>query len=301
MLEKYLLTSFSTGRKCSFLIKSKAKDILFVDSVTNGLPVSQTVMKSLQNISSGVPLKDFISEGYKASSTVSSAAFPPSHAENAQKPVQKQDMTMADLGTETLGRAPGETVSVFVSFVRSPDEFYVRLNSKQDVFISMMKELNRSVASSPALSSPSVGKLTAVQYDRDHVWYRGMIEKIDDGQCQVCFIDYGNREETKISSLKVLQASAYHIPAQAVKCCLENKPKDMSEASVLKFKNQLESSSVDVKICQINEGSFFVQVFQGGTDIGATLLEKKSSKQDVVSFFFVCFFTIRSCSFYLLH
>lgn len=253
----------------SLLVRGKTNDALLVDVIDkSGQSLSAGLICKLSGLSIGT-------QNTKSNRPAVENVIPkdnklPSSSSNT---VPKNIATELDLGTETLPVGSGKTVSVHVSVVKSPMEFYVQLNSKSGLFIAMVKELERSVVSSPRLSVPSVGSLAAVQFSQNRTWCRGAVEKIEGKKCLVRFLDYGNSEETSVLTLKVLPASVCLLPAQAIRCCLDGRLQDLSSASILKFKEIVEKSSVDIKVCRKDDGVFSVQVFQDGIDIGASLVD----------------------------
>ncbi|XP_059144788.1 tudor domain-containing protein 1-like isoform X2 [Physella acuta] len=176
-----------------------------------------------------------------------------------------------DIKTESLPL--GQKIRVNVSFVNNCSDFYVRLDSNNEKFKSMMKDLNESISSAPAVARPSVGCFAGVKFSVDHVWYRGRVEKMYGDECQVLFIDYGNTERMLVSSLREIPQGLDSLPAQAIHCQLDGKPEMFTTQAHDKFKKFVENEMVDIQVLRQDQNGFSVQMFApDGADILALLV-----------------------------
>ncbi|CAG5124763.1 unnamed protein product, partial [Candidula unifasciata] len=265
---KLLGSALSIEGNVSMLVKGKTNEALLVDILNQSeQSLSDQLIDKLSELS--IQTQNTHSEVGKNESQTNKLPSTPS------KVVLEKMATLSELGKETLAMEIGATVSVVVSSCESSAEFYVRLNNKCGLFIDMMKKLDKSIASSPRLTAPSVGSLAAVLFSEHHIWCRGVVESIEGSKCSVRFIDYGNSEEKLLSALKVLPSSVCDLPAQAIRCRLEGRLQT-SPVFDQKFKDVMKQSAVDVKVCENDSGGFSVHVFQDGVDIGAALLDSCS-------------------------
>ena len=122
----------------------------------------------------------------------------------------------------TLGKMEiGNTYGVTVTHLESPSVVWAQINSHAKVFRDMMTNMEMQyldVGSIPGLAEAAPGQPCAAQFADDGRWYRGRIDAVDDSstRARVLFVDFGNCEVFKISSLKQLQPELILLPTQAV-------------------------------------------------------------------------------------
>ena len=105
----------------------------------------------------------------------------------------------------------GQQYRVIVSALESPSVVWCQLSDHQDTFNSMMTKLAKKYANPsavPGLQNPAPEQMCCAQFSCDRQWYRGKVIAVDPAskQAEVLFIDYGNTEVVKFSSLKELSS-----------------------------------------------------------------------------------------------
>ncbi|XP_009992975.1 PREDICTED: tudor domain-containing protein 5 [Chaetura pelagica] len=143
-------------------------------------------------------------------------------------------------------------VGVFVEFVVSPSQFYVRICSREnsDQLQDMMVEMrhcysNKLVSDRYIMPESSIqpGQLCCVTVLK--WWYRVIIHRVvSDQEVEVFYPDYGNLDIVRKSCLRFLKWCYLKLPAQAIPCSLAwVKPVEgtWSSAATLLFKKLCNS------------------------------------------------------------
>ena len=111
---------------------------------------------------------------------------------------------------------------VFVSWMDSPDSFFVQLAVKETVqqYAAMGEELHRMCEnSSESVHNPKVGSCYASKFAGE--WCRCKIEALlGNGLARVFYVDFGNRGDVEVAKLKPLTDKFRVLPAQALQCAL---------------------------------------------------------------------------------
>ncbi|XP_061228263.1 tudor domain-containing protein 6 [Neopsephotus bourkii] len=136
---------------------------------------------------------------------------------------------------------PGLKVSVYVSYVNDPLDFYVQLESDEAQLNSISESLNdRTQRKNPCGQLCQVGDLISAAYSEDSLWYRAVVkEKTSDNLINIQYIDYGNTSVINVGGAHRLPEGLSSIPAISIHCflgglkCKENT--NWAEKAVLYF------------------------------------------------------------------
>uniref|UniRef100_A0A674JTG9 Tudor domain-containing protein 5 n=1 Tax=Terrapene triunguis TaxID=2587831 RepID=A0A674JTG9_9SAUR len=121
-------------------------------------------------------------------------------------------------------------VGVFVEYVISPNQFYIRICSREtsEMLEDMMIEMRRCYSNKnvsdryvmpEALVQP--GHLCCVRISEDKWWYRVIIHRVlSEQEVEVFFPDFGNLRTVQKSCLRFLKCCYSKLPAQAIPCSL---------------------------------------------------------------------------------
>uniref|UniRef100_A0A672UDV1 Tudor domain containing 6 n=1 Tax=Strigops habroptila TaxID=2489341 RepID=A0A672UDV1_STRHB len=139
---------------------------------------------------------------------------------------------------------PGLKVSVYVSHVNDPLDFYVQLESDEAQLNSISESLNnRTQTKNPCGQLFQVGDLISAVYSEDSLWYRAVVkEKTSDNLISIQYIDYGNTSVINVGQAHRLPEDLSSIPAISIHCflgglkCKENI--DWAEKAMLYFTNR---------------------------------------------------------------
>ncbi|KAM5203032.1 tudor domain-containing protein 5 isoform 2-T3 [Hipposideros larvatus] len=135
----------------------------------------------------------------------------------------KQLCRLPPLDTSTL-------VGVFVEYVISPSQFYIRTYSRDssELLEDMMIEMRRCYSNQLVSDRYTMvdhfiqpGHLCCVRISEDKWWYRVIIHRVLGNQeVEVFYPDFGNIGTVQKSSLRFLKCCYTKLPAQAIPCSL---------------------------------------------------------------------------------
>ncbi|XP_034635079.1 tudor domain-containing protein 5 isoform X3 [Trachemys scripta elegans] len=121
-------------------------------------------------------------------------------------------------------------VGVFVEYVISPNQFYIRICSREtsEMLEDMMIEMrrcysNKNVSDRYVMPEAFVqpGHLCCVRISEDKWWYRVIIHRVlSEQEVEVFFPDFGNLRTVQKSCLRFLKCCYSKLPAQAIPCSL---------------------------------------------------------------------------------
>ncbi|XP_033006965.1 tudor domain-containing protein 5 [Lacerta agilis] len=121
-------------------------------------------------------------------------------------------------------------VGLFVEYIISPTQFYVRLYSAEtsEKLEDMMIEMRRCYSSKHVAdryimpeASIKPGQLCCIRNSEDKWWYRVIIHRVlNDQEVEVFYPDFGNTGTAQKSSLRFLKSCYARLPAQAIPCSL---------------------------------------------------------------------------------
>ncbi|XP_067388495.1 tudor domain-containing protein 5 isoform X2 [Emydura macquarii macquarii] len=121
-------------------------------------------------------------------------------------------------------------VGVFVEFIVSPSQFYIRIYSQEtsEMLEDMMIEMrrcysNKNVSDRYVMPEASVqpGHLGCVRISEDKWWYRVVVHQVlNKWEVEVFFLDFGNLGIVQKSCLRFLKCCYSKLPAQAIPCSL---------------------------------------------------------------------------------
>ncbi|XP_012134855.1 tudor and KH domain containing protein papi isoform X2 [Megachile rotundata] len=125
-------------------------------------------------------------------------------------------------------------IEVYVSAAENPNQFWVHLvgpgNTALDKLVSEMTEYYSDEQNQEihALKNVTLGQIVAAKFSFDEQWYRAEVTSTpEDGQCEVCFLDYGDREVVQLDSILELRMDFLGVPIQTMEFSLANiKPRE---------------------------------------------------------------------------
>lgn len=125
-----------------------------------------------------------------------------------------------------------EVIEVFVSAVETPNKFWIHvigpgIQALDDLVSEMTEYYNK--AENRELHSKTVipNQIVAAKFDYDKKWYRAQVLSIEDSQCKVFYVDYGDIETISINDVLELRTDMLCLRLQAINCSLANtKPRE---------------------------------------------------------------------------
>lgn len=143
------------------------------------------------------------------------------------------------LETSEISLPQDDVMEVYVSAMETPNVFWIHVigpgNTALDNLVSEMteyynKEENREFH---ALKKVTPGQMVAAKFSYDNKWYRAeVIAIVEDSQCEVYFVDYGDFEILSTDDVLELRTDMLSLRLQAVECSLANtKPRESEWSS----------------------------------------------------------------------
>lgn len=173
---------------------------------------------------------------------------------------------------------PKNVIVTEVKEVTPSIRIFVQFTDDGDKLEALMNDLRRELTEKPPLTgsyTPRNGDICVARYSADNEWYRAKVEKVDkNGEAQVLFIDYGNRESVKASSCAQLpnisSASAAPFAKEFVLACV-NLPAD----------EEYSSDAITALRTDTAEGRFQLNIEYKNSGLDYVTLVDESSKEDV--------------------
>ncbi|CAD1478887.1 unnamed protein product, partial [Heterotrigona itama] len=162
--------------------------------------------------------------------------------------------------TESLLVSDG-LMEVYVSAMENPSQFWVQIvgpgTTALDKLVSEMTtyyddEENYEIHK---LKNITIGQMVAARFSFNKQWYRAeIISTPENDQCEIFFVDYGDREVVNLDSVLELRTDFLRLRLQAVECSMANiKPPNSQLIKLLVSKryqllNSLSSMLLDLEL-----------------------------------------------------
>ncbi|GFR68044.1 tudor domain-containing protein 1 [Elysia marginata] len=198
------------------------------------------------------------------------------------------------LESTSLDKLPtGSRVSITVSFVVSPSEFYFQLDQKQGEYNTLMDQMFEHFSGLPegegAIQEKlSVGKMCAALYAEDESWYRALVKDVTDGSYTIFFMDHGNTEVAEADTLRVLDDQFRSLPPAVKKASLAGvRPvsDEWSNEAISEFKEQVEEKSLLADLISTTDDQTTLRLLELGIPVHEELIKKGygiASDEDIV-------------------
>lgn len=130
---------------------------------------------------------------------------------------QKKQERIAEI--KERNKPKQEYIDVVVTEIVDGSTFYVQVVTQEaEQLEELMKNL--AVEDSQEPHKPLEGELVKAQFTADDAWYRALVLGVDNDQCKVQYVDYGNSEIIPISRIRKLSNVYHNLPSQAKKAVL---------------------------------------------------------------------------------
>ena len=179
--------------------------------------------------------------------------------------------------------------NIFITHVESPSVVWCQLPEYLEEMEALTATLESVGPSLPALNDPEVGASCCAQYSVDNAWYRGTIESVNVAAktALVLFVDYGNSEEVKVTSLKALPSDCFALPAQAISFSIATvAPRignDWNKDACQCFISMVQERELNCEVIQLDADDYpYVHLFDPlhpNTDIGQELVRRGFAKK----------------------
>ena len=152
----------------------------------------------------------------------------------------RKSSSSSDLSVKVESLQVGKEYEVFVSFVESPQKFWVQLKDKETDLNSLMSEISACFAedlpSTGDISNPTAEQICISCFSEDGSFYRAKVQSIQGDSCKVIFVDYGNSEDKSTSELFTLPQVLSTLPLQAIQCS---------------YKSNSNTTQIEERLCKL--------------------------------------------------
>ncbi|NWU06595.1 TDRD1 protein, partial [Cephalopterus ornatus] len=139
-------------------------------------------------------------------------------------PNKSVDQKVTSLGHwKSFKLAVGETITVFVTEIVSPDLFYAvpvlnEVQKKEYRELTALGSYCRSCKKEPF--RPKLGEACCAQFSGNGRWYRALVLEASQSAVKVLYADYGNTETLPLSKVLPITDSFLKLPFQTITCSL---------------------------------------------------------------------------------
>ncbi|XP_060711235.1 tudor domain-containing protein 15-like [Hemiscyllium ocellatum] len=171
----------------------------------------------------------------------------------------------------------GSEEKVYVTYVSSLSKFYCQLD-KNTVVIDTLKTEVDIVSKQMQGQKLDLDRtsICLAKYFEDGQWYRAVARTLQSPEhFQVFFIDYGNTEIVDKNDVVPIPEDARNlifIPMQAVKCCLSLCTRELSDETVVLFKQTVFGKPLTAfVVAKRSDGQLILELYDGSLNISAQI------------------------------
>ncbi|NWX51765.1 TDRD1 protein, partial [Steatornis caripensis] len=172
-------------------------------------------------------------------------------------PSKSVDKKETSLGCwKSIELAIGETVSVCVTEVVSPDLFYtvpVQIKDQEKLYRQLVELQGYCKSCKRQPFRPKPGEACCATFSGDGHWYRALVLEASESVAKVLYADYGNTETLPLSKVLPITDSYLKMPFQTITCSLAGIEKaEWSPLLLDKLKEMLLNKYVTITVKGIN-------------------------------------------------
>nr|XP_057918672.1 tudor domain-containing protein 1 isoform X2 [Doryrhamphus excisus] len=190
----------------------------------------------------------------------------------------KDDNTWARV-PEPLTQAVGDSFSVVITHLQSPDNMIVQKVENAGVIqeLQLKLRLHCSQVSTPDNFRPAPGTVCCAQFSEDKQWYRAKVLGYSSEE-RVCvgYIDFGNSEDVDLGDLRPISSSLLALPMQAIPCALAGvQPigESWPEVCLLALQRSVSNRILRAEIQGAHEGKALVTMVDEASDPQSNITE----------------------------
>uniref|UniRef100_A0A8D0CN87 Tudor domain containing 1 n=1 Tax=Sander lucioperca TaxID=283035 RepID=A0A8D0CN87_SANLU len=264
------------------LLAGKIVTVRLVESLENGRIHAVDILLSM-----GKKLSTFLLEhGYAAEETVNETptqqkinAMVSASLDNFRRLSDGKDDNTWAQPPEPLTLAVGDSFSVVVTHLQSPNEIIVQKVENAGVIQELQLKLREHCCQAPAPHNfrPAPSTVCCAQFSEDKQWYRAKILAYSSEE-RVCvgYLDFGNSEEVDLGYLQPISTSLLALPMQAMACGLAGvQPvgESWSEDCLLALQRRVSNRILRLEIQGAHEGKALVAMIDEASDPQANVAE----------------------------
>ncbi|KAK5881266.1 hypothetical protein CesoFtcFv8_022086 [Champsocephalus esox] len=264
------------------LLAGKTVTVKLEETLENGRIHAVDILLSM-----GKKLSTFLLEHrYAAEETVSETptsqeinAMVSASLENFRRSSDGKDDNTWAQPPEPLTQAVGDSFSVVVTHLQSPDDIIVQKVENAGVIQDLQLKLREHGSRTPTPKNfrPAPGTVCCAQFSEDKQWYRAKILAYSSEE-RVCvgYLDFGNSEEVDLGHLRPISSSLLALPMQAVPCGLAGvQPvgEVWSEECLLALQRRVSNRILRMEIQRAHESKALVAMIDEASDPQANVAE----------------------------
>ncbi|KAM6963471.1 tudor domain-containing protein 1 [Tautogolabrus adspersus] len=184
---------------------------------------------------------------------------------------------------EPLTQAVGDSFSVVVTHIQSPNEIIVQKVENAGVIQQLQMQLREHCAqvSAPQNFRPAPGTVCCAQFSEDKQWYRAKVLAYSSEE-RVCvgYLDFGNSEEVDLAYLRPISSSLLALPMQAMPCGLavvQPVGESWSKDCMFALQRRVSNRILRIEIQGAHKGKALVDMIDEASDPQANVAELLSS------------------------
>ncbi|XP_028423126.1 tudor domain-containing protein 1 isoform X3 [Perca flavescens] len=264
------------------LLAGKIVTVRLVESLENGRIHAVDILLSM-----GKKLSTFLLElGYAAEETVNETptqqeinAMISASLDNFRRLSDGKDDNTWAQPPDPLTLAVGDSFSVVVTHLQSPNEIIVQKVENAGVIQELQLKLREHCCQAPAPQNfrPAPSTVCCAQFSEDKQWYRAKVLAYSSEE-RVCvgYLDFGNTEEVDLGYLQPISTSLLALPMQAMACGLAGvQPvgESWSEDCLLALQRRVSNRILRLEIQGAHEGKALVAMIDEASDPQANVAE----------------------------
>lgn len=190
----------------------------------------------------------------------------------------KDDNSWATI-PEPLTQAVGDSFSVVVTHIQSPDKIVVQKVEHARVIQNLQMNVKTHCSQIPAsnLFRPAPGTVCCASFSEDKQWYRAkVLAYISEERVCVGYLDFGNYEAVDLNNLRPISQSLLAIPMQAMTCGLagiQPAGEEWSEECLQALQRRISNRILTIEIQGSYEGNVLVTLIDEASDPQANIAE----------------------------
>ncbi|XP_068610958.1 tudor domain-containing protein 1 [Brachionichthys hirsutus] len=177
----------------------------------------------------------------------------------------------------------GKTVSLHISEVKNPHEFYCYIDNPTDhqQLMELDAALNKHCKANTSAFEPKAKEPCCVMFPADGPWHRAMVEAVSEDKAVVSFVDVGHSRQVEKKFLRSITPGLLTLPFQAICCSLagaEPLDSEWSSEAVLWFRALVVDQQLSASVLSVSGQGYNLKLETRGQDVAAALIAEQLAK-----------------------
>lgn len=144
-------------------------------------------------------------------------------------------------------------------------KFFIQLKDNAKQLNEIRQCVNEFCATNNESYEPVVDEMVLTKFSMDGEWYRSRVLEIERDNVCIQFLDFGNKDITKVTDIRKPDPALFALPIQAVQCSLFKVSPSLDESDLGRFANIVKPGNISARTVAINENVHDVEIL---TDLG---------------------------------